>query len=216
MAGSTCVFVVLMLTNIILINSQDNGIDFPWSWLTTMSPGASEELDGDTEDQGSINEETMGIQADQGPIIPEETASGADQGVTSRDRSVEASTGMMISGTWTEDMFTGVTGSTTELFQLKMKDKSGQNSCSLFYLIVIGYLPSIISFFGLIGNSLCILVFWPDRNKSASTVLLLQLGVINTAVLIIWSVMLMTTAMAYYSDAPPGLQRIYPYMYQYG
>ena len=215
MAGSTCVFVVLMLTNIILINSQDNGIDSPWSWLTTMSPGVSEELDGDTEDQGPINEETAGRE-DQEPIIPEETAGATDQGLTSKASSVEASTRMMISETWTEDMFSGVTRSTTQLFQLKMKTKSGHNSCSFFYFISIGVLPVVISFFGLIGNSLCILVFWPDRNKSASTVLLLQLAVIDTAVLIIWSVMLMTTALAYYGDAPPGLSRRYPYIYKYG
>ena len=215
MAGSTCVFVVFMLTNVILINSQDNRIDFPWSWLTTMSPGASEELDRDTEDHRPINEETAG-QTHQEPLTPEKSASAGNQGLTNRDSSVEASTRMMISGTWTEDMFSGVTDSTTQLFQLKIKTQNGRNSCNLDNVFVFGVLFLVISFFGLISNSLCILVFWPDRNKSASTVLLLQLAVIDTGVLIIWSVMLMTNVMAIHSDAPAGLLRRYPYIYKYG
>ena len=214
MAGSTCVSVVLMLTNLILINSQDNGVDSPWPWFTTMSPGASE-LDRDAEDQGPINDETAG-QADQGPMTPKESASAVDQDLTSRDSSVESSTRMMISGTWTEDMFSGVTESTTQLFQLKIKTQNGQNCCNLDNFIVFSVLCLVISFFGLIGNSLCMLVFWPDRNKSASTVLLLQLAVTDTAVLFIWSLMSMTSVMAYHSDAPASLLRRYPYIYKYG
>ena len=213
MAGSTCVFVVLMLTNLILINSQNNGINSPLLWFTTMSPGASEELDRDTEDHGPINEETPG-RAHQEPMAPKESASAVDHGPTSTDSSVEASNKIMILGA--EDMFSGMTGSTTQLFQLKIKTQNGRNSCNLNNLIVFGVLFLVISFFGLIGNSICMLVFWPDRNKSASTVLLLQLAVIDTVVLIIWSVILMTSAMAYHSDATPSLLRSHSYIYKYG
>ena len=189
---------LVMLTNIILINSQDKleatHAPFLWTWITDRTTGMIPDF----------TERFHGEQSqDQGPLITEEMASIKDQG---------AVTDVMSSAAWTEENFV-----TRKLFAVARQPPRGDAQCQLYGFMMLGPVPIIISLFGVIGNSLCIVVFWPDRKKSATTLLLLQLAVIDTLVLVIWSFCLMVYAMIFYMKSPLDTAiKLYPYVKKYG
>ena len=93
----------------------------------------------------------------------------------------------------------------------------GFDDCSIFTIISAAILPCILSFCGLIGNTISMLVFWPDRHKSASSVLLLQLAVVDSLVLIIWSILCVAWVLEYFTDNPPTIvTELAPYKTKYG
>ena len=95
--------------------------------------------------------------------------------------------------------------------------EKGFHDCSLFNIICVAVLPCILSFCGLIGNTISMLIFWPDRHKSASSVLLLQLAVVDSLVLVIWSILCVTWVLEYFTDNPPAIiTKLAPYTYKYG
>ena len=186
-------YLLVLLGNIILINSQDeldaSHVTSLWTWMTSRKPGSME---------GFNTEQSK----DRGVLISEEMASTKDQG---------AVTGVTSSAVSIEDSFV------TELVDLKREPQGAIGQCQMYAFIILGPVPITISVIGVIGNSLCILVFWNDRKKSATMLLLLQLAVIDTLVLVIWSFLLINFAMMFYMTSPPAVAlAMYPYVQKYG
>ena len=98
--------------------------------------------------------------------------------------------------TWTEDFLSSISETTSK------SSSSGWHSCysNLFY--IVGPLICTICFIGIVSNCLCIFVFWPDHNKSATTVLLLQLAVVDNLVLVVWTFIDMCFFSGVYMDPP--------------
>ena len=91
------------------------------------------------------------------------------------------------------------------------------NKCALFNIIVSMVLPCIFSFVGLIGNTLSMLIFWPDRHKLASSVLLLQLAIVDSLVLIIWTFLCVHWVLRYFTEnIPVWVLAISPYTSAHG
>ena len=60
-------------------------------------------------------------------------------------------------------------------------------------------------------------MFWPERNKSASSVLLLQLATVDSFVLVIWAVLCIHWVLEFFVDEPLAIVSISsPYMSKYG
>ncbi len=62
-----------------------------------------------------------------------------------------------------------------------------ERGCLLYKLVVDGVLSVILSLIGLIGNVLTYLVFWKDRNSSATAYVLIVLAVVDSVVLLTWA-----------------------------
>ena len=89
--------------------------------------------------------------------------------------------------------------------------------CSAYNFAVYAVLFGLISLGGTIGNVLCLVTLWPDRNKSATTLFLLQLAVVDTLVLQVWSVMLtIPTAATYKGIWWMDFIMDYAYLQQFG
>ena len=93
----------------------------------------------------------------------------------------------------------------------------GYNDCSLFNIICVSVLPCMLCVGGLIGNALTMLIFWQDRQKSSMYVLLLQLAVVDSLLLVIWSTLCVFWVIEYFTENPPTLATMFaPYMHKYG
>ena len=118
---------------------------------------------------------------------------------------------------WTEDTISRVVGTESSLEHAG--NGGNTHTCDLYVIITAAVVPCIISFGGLVCNSLSILTFWPDRQKSATSVLLLQLAVVDSLVLIIWSILCVIWVMANFADNPSSIAltaNLYAYKYGYG
>ena len=119
---------------------------------------------------------------------------------------------------WTQDGLSNIRSETTTVNSFfAQRYPRGYNDCSLFAILGVAVLPCILTFIGLIGNALIMLVFWQDRRKSAMYVLLLQLAVVDSLVLVIWSFLVVTWVFTYFIDNPPTvLTTLDPYITKYG
>ena len=106
---------------------------------------------------------------------------------------------LMSSATWSENYGRGMTGSTPQ------DSSSGWGICYQNIFYVVGPLIIIISVIGVISSSLCIFVFWPDRNKSATTLLLLQLAVVDNLTLVVWVFIDLVFFASLYMDPPSSI-----------
>ena len=111
-------------------------------------------------------------------------------------------------GVWTQDGLSSGNSGDSHGKVVAERFPKGWNDCSLFTIIGGAVLPCILTFGGLIGNSLTMLVFWKDRRKSAMYVLLLQLAVVDSLVLVIWSFAMVFWIMEFFTDNPPAVSKI--------
>ena len=118
---------------------------------------------------------------------------------------------------WTEDTISRVAGTESSLEHAG--NGGNTHTCDLYSIITCAVVPCIIGFGGLVCNLLSILTFWPDRHKSATSVLLLQLAVVDSLVLIIWSILCVIWVMANFADNPSSIvltANLHAYKYGYG
>ena len=121
---------------------------------------------------------------------------------------------MTPSDTWTAGNTYSAAETTTSLAQPYGQET---NKCALFNIIASMVLPCIFSFVGLIGNTLSMLIFWPDRHKLASSVLLLQLAIVDSLVLIIWTFLCVHWVLRYFTEnIPVWVLVISPYISAHG
>ena len=111
---------------------------------------------------------------------------------------------------WTDDSGTSMTGTASDY------DDYDDWRCDMFNIYVFGSIVIGICVFGIINNCLCILVFWPDRNKSATTVLLLQLAVVDNLILVTRTLLGMLFALPFNSDINLVSMYIYKYFLPLG
>ena len=211
MAWKTCLLV--MFIHITLTNSQDEleATQAPSLWTQITRRSVSSWTTGETQNarkwEASSTEQNVKY-SDDGKVMADmitegtltkdgETTTWADEGASSI--------------TWAENSVTETAPGGSSWSQ------HGSSSCYLFSFIVLGPMSVVISLLGVVFNAMCILVFWPDRSKSANTLLLLQLAVVDTLVLIVWSVADMYFAMTFYMQSPPShVYNAYPYISKYG
>ncbi len=98
---------------------------------------------------------------------------------------------------WNEETFS--TAGVEERPQ-RVNSSPAERNCLLFALVVDGVISIIVSFLGLIGNSLTYLVFWKDRNSSATAYLILVLAAVDSLVLFTWAPLRAARAIATYTQ----------------
>ncbi len=91
---------------------------------------------------------------------------------------------------------------------------TGNWYCSLYHFLVEGILNIALCMFGLIGNSLTLMVVWKDRKKSATAYLLIVLAVVDNLVLVVWGVVRASYAIPVYTMG--SYLYIYGYIMHYG
>ena len=97
-----------------------------------------------------------------------------------------------------------------------MTKSATYNTCYLYSPSKYVSTIIVICVTGIINNFLCILVFWPNRNKFVTPVLLMQLAVVDSIILITWTVSLAYFAFAIHSDMPANhAQLALPYIAKY-
>ena len=205
MAWKTCLLV--MLTCISLTKSHHElattSSPSPWLWITGNSgfPGIATEANTQNPRvwQPLITDESNKTLVDSEQMVKNETIKKVDvsEEVTDAD--------MASLATWTEDYRISMAGTTPQ--------DSGDN-CYQHIFFVVGPLIVIISVIGVINNTLCIFVFWPDRNMSATTVLLLQLAVVDNITLVVWTFIDMCFFSSLYMDPPSSIGTfLMPYVF---
>ena len=96
---------------------------------------------------------------------------------------------------------------------------SNKPSCVVYRFVIYVLLFGLISLIGVVSNIVCLVVLWPDRKKSATTLFLLQLAVVDILVLLAWSVMLSVRQALRFFDwlgKDDYLARTDPYLQQSG
>ena len=149
------------------------------------------------------------ISEDPGPLLAEATVLGK------LDQEPVTDMIMMASVKWTEDSITVGTATTTEFNALIPQVLD--TKCKTYKFVIRG-LMVLMSVLGFIGNTCSFIVFWPDHKKSANTILLLQLAVVDTLVLVSWLYLYMADAIYLdWFDPPPGwLKNMFSYVSVYG
>ncbi len=85
-----------------------------------------------------------------------------------------------------EDVHTSTDSTATDVDE-RLSAKQNWH-CTLYHFLVEGILNISLCIFGLIGNSLTLMVVWKDRKKSATAYLLIVLAVVDNLVLVVWGV----------------------------
>ena len=108
------------------------------------------------------------------------------------------------SSLWTENSVIGTTTEPSLMDEPKEHEEKDRATyiCEMYNLFSL-VVPVTVSISGLISNTLCVLVFWPERQKSSSSVLLLHLAIVDSLVLITWSIRLLSWfSLDYVKDTP--------------
>ena len=197
-------YLLLLLTAICLSNSQDElettSPQFPWIRMTSNGIFLENMERTNTKNQGNhgppITEDSVKELGKLG-LMTTEVARGELKDAAEMTFSDTIST-----VTLTEDYLSGISGTTPK------SSSSGWSPCypNLFY--IVGPLICTVSFIGFVSNCLCIFVFWPDRNKSATTVLLLQLAVVDNLILVWWTFIDMCFFSGFYMDPPSTIAKL--------
>ena len=208
MAGTLAGLAILVLSNCVLSNSQDQvtTTQSPRLWkgiISTLSPLLTNENHVDPTENSAAR-----ITDDFTSMAPNhQTTMIADDNT----RNQEATGTMTSEGSMSTVPETTVSTTTIKTFE------RGRTSCTAYIFAMLGVMPVLVCAAGLLGNAVCIVVFWGDRNKSATHTLLLQVAVCDTAVLITWPVMLMSQVVYFYSDhSDQNFLNAFPYMRKYG
>ena len=198
---------LVMFSDIILIHSQDDAEAIThapsfWTWMTG--------------DAFSL-EVTMGLNIptteDQRPMTTGETD---PELLVTNEMLVGAMSGDYPL-TWTEENTRRWAGPTFSAAENSKQWNSEGNKCSTYTIIANAAMPCVISVLGLIGNALSIMVFWLDSHKSASAALLVQLAIVDSFVLVIWSLLLLSRVLESSIENTPFVVSIAsPCKYAYG
>ena len=205
-------YLFVIFTNVTLINSGQDELGttpafYPWTGMAsrTASPLITDESNAvNTKDhQPMATEDSVQRIQEHGPLltkgfsIDDHHPFTTDEiiqklqdreSLTTDEKMTSWGSALMVSSstlaTWADITAEDSIDSATTT--IKSEIKQGTKQCSIYNMIIVVVLPGILSVSGFIGNTLTVMVFWPDRHESASSVLLLQLAITDSLVLVIW------------------------------
>ena len=223
MAWEMCTLVVFLFSN--LLCQERVGVAhasaLPWVSQTGVTEGLHmDELQLITDQDEERLLEDEPLQNKEGREITDDMTKGLRR--MPRDTATEVTgetTSWDISSLWTKNSVIGTATESSlrdEPREHTAKDRTNY-SCETYNLFALFVVPVVLSIGGLIGNTLCALVFWAERQKSSSSVLLLQQAIVDSLVLITWSINLLAWLAQYYGkDSPYWLYTASVYMRKYG